>query len=151
MKIKTYFILFAILGWTLLVPPALARDMSSYSNPVMIAPGSERVDESYGTTVGRKMGSGLSNMAMGWIEIPKSALNVTNDIDTRYVVFGFVGGLIKGTLHAVGRTLTGVGDFVTSPIPTKPMIRSSYVWDDFHHDTTYGPYFQLTESQEAEK
>ena len=151
MKIRTYFVISSILGATWLVSPAFARDMSSYSNPVMVAPGSEYDNERYGRTVGRKVTTGLSNMAMGWIEIPKNAINVTNDIDTKYVVFGFVGGLIKGTLHAVGRTLTGVSDFVTAPIPTKPMIHSGHVWQDFRHDTTYGPYYRITQAEKPKK
>ncbi len=145
MQIKIYSLLSISLGWTLLIPPASAQGMSQYAEPAVGSAGAGAVSENYGTTVGRKMGSGASNMAMGWVEIPKNTLNLTNDVDTRYVLFGLVGGVIKGTLHAVGRTLTGVGDFVTAPLPTKPMIRSNYVWDNFTEDTTYGPYFQLTE------
>lgn len=131
-----------LLGCTLFTPLALAQDpapATMYSSPSITG-------ESYGTTVGRKLGSGFSNMTMGWIEIPKNTLNVTNDIDTKYVIFGVVGGLLKGTLHTLGRTLTGVIDVITFPLPTKPMIRPDYVWDKFGTDTTYGPYFILTDS-----
>lgn len=104
---------------------------------------SRQSDETYGATFGRKVGSGATNMALGWIEVPKNVLNSANDVDTKYVLFGLVGGVIKGVLHTVGRTMTGVGDLVTAPLPTQSMIRSDYVWDDFKSDTTYGPYFQL--------
>ena len=134
-----------LLGCVVSIPITSAQDMSQYSDRDTVRASTGPVHESYGTTVGRKLGSGASNMAMGWIEIPKNTLNVTNDSDTQYVLFGLVGGVIKGTLHAVGRTLTGVSDFVTAPLPTKPMIRSDYVWDEFSQDTTYGPYYQLTD------
>lgn len=146
MKKGTYPVtLFMLLGCVLFTPMTMAQGMSQYSEPGTVPASPGTMSESYGTTFGRKLGSGSSNMAMGWIEIPKNTLNLTNDIDTKYVLFGLVGGIIKGTLHTIGRTLTGVGDFVTSPVPTKPMIRPNYVWDQFGEDTTYGPYFQLTD------
>ncbi|MGR9107800.1 MAG: exosortase system-associated protein, TIGR04073 family [Gammaproteobacteria bacterium] len=143
-------LLLILSGCMFFIPTAGAQYMSQYSGPApdTSAQDSGEIQESYGATVGRKFGSGASNMALGWIEIPKNTLNVSNDPDTRYALFGLVGGVIKGTLHAIGRTLTGVGDFVTAPLPTKSMIRSDYVWDDFRADTQYGPYFQLTDRPE---
>ncbi|MGH8558038.1 MAG: exosortase system-associated protein, TIGR04073 family [Methylococcales bacterium] len=146
MKPGIYTLLPMLLAGVLFTPFCMAQDPSMAGE----YPESGQSGERYGTTVGRKLGSGLSNMAMGWIEIPKNTLNVTNDPDTKYALFGLVGGIIKGTLHAVGRTLTGAGDFVTVPLPTKPMIRADYVWDDFNSDTTYGPYFQPDPSSNAE-
>ncbi len=105
-------------------------------------------EESYGSYVGRKLGTGFANLATGWIELPKNAINTTNDMDTKYVIFGVIGGTIKGVLHTVGRTLTGAIDVVTFPIPTKPMIKQGYVWRAFEDDTTYGPYFRLRGSQD---
>lgn len=142
MKTGIHTLLSIGLAGALVTPYCMAQDPASAGENQEFG----RTGESYGTTVGRKLGSGASNMALGWIEIPKNALNVTNDYDTKYALFGLVGGVIKGTLHAVGRTLTGVGDFVTAPLPTKPMISSDYVWDDFKDDTSYGPYFQLSDS-----
>jgi len=109
----------------------------------------QEMQDSYGTYIGRKLGTGIANLTTGWIEIPKNALNTTNDMDTKYVLFGIVGGTIKGTLHAVGRTLTGVLDLVTFPLPTKPMIKQGYVWRNFDENTTYGPYFRLRDSEES--
>ena len=103
----------------------------------------QETDDSYGTYIGRKLRTGFANLTTGWIEIPKNAINTTNDVDTKYVLFGVIGGTIKGVLHAVGRTLTGAVDLVTFPIPTKPMIKQGYVWREFDDTTTYGPYFRL--------
>ncbi len=105
-------------------------------------------DDSYGSYVGRKLGTGFANMLTGWIELPKNAINTTNDMDTKYVLFGVIGGTIKGALHTVGRTLTGVVDVITFPIPTKPMIKQGYVWRSFDDDTTYGPYFRLRNTED---
>lgn len=105
---------------------------------------SQQIEQSYGSYIGTKLGTGLANMATGWIEIPKNTINLTNQAD--YVFFGFIGGMIKGTLHTVGRTMTGVLDVITFPLPTKPMIRSGLVWNNFGANTTYGPYFQLRDT-----
>ncbi len=130
-RIGKFFISIILLGFVF-SPFAIAQEMQ----------------DSYGSHVGRKLGTGIANLTTGWIEIPKNALNTTNDLDTKYVLFGIIGGTIKGTLHAVGRTLTGVLDLVTFPIPTKPMIKQGYVWRNFDNDTTYGPYFRLRDSED---
>lgn len=96
----------------------------------------------YGEKIGRKFGAGLSNMAFGWLEIPKSIINTANEVNW---MFGVTGGLAKGLLNTLGRALTGVADFVTFPIPTKPIPRPYFVWDDFDESTTYGPAFRLYE------
>jgi putative exosortase-associated protein (TIGR04073 family) len=94
--------------------------------------------EDYGTTTTLKLGSGLSNLAMGWLEIPKNMINTSNQTN---VLFGISGGLLKGLLHTAGRTLTGAADFLTFPVPTQPIAHPEFVWQKFSEETTYGPAF----------
>lgn len=93
----------------------------------------------YAQLVGRKLASGFSNMALGSAEIPKNMIITTNQTNA---VFGVTGGAIKGLLHTLGRTLSGMVDIVTFPIPTQPITRPPLVWQSFQTETQYGPLFQ---------
>lgn len=116
-KIRTA-VLMMLLAAT--VHPALAAD----------------AEESYGQAVGRKVSSGLANIATGVVEIPKNIINVSNQSNFAY---GFVGGMLKGLLNTAGRISMGALDLVTAPIPSDPIVRPLYIWDDFSSDTSYGP------------
>ncbi|WP_367025252.1 exosortase system-associated protein, TIGR04073 family [Methylococcus sp. ANG] len=94
--------------------------------------------DDYGTTTTLKLGSGLSNLTLGWLEIPKNMINTSNQTN---VLFGISGGLFKGLLHTVGRTLTGAVDFLTFPVPTEPIAHPEFVWQKFSDETSYGPAF----------
>ncbi|MDF9391265.1 MULTISPECIES: exosortase system-associated protein, TIGR04073 family [Methylococcus] len=94
--------------------------------------------DDYGATTTLKLGSGLSNLTLGWLEIPKSMINTSNQTN---VLFGISGGLFKGLLHTVGRTLTGAVDFLTFPVPTQPITHPEFVWQKFSDETSYGPAF----------
>lgn len=94
--------------------------------------------DDYGATTSLKLGSGLSNIAMSWLEVPKNMINTSNQTN---VLFGISGGLLKGMLHMVGRMLTGAVDFVTFPVPTQPIAHPTFVWERFSEETTYGPAF----------
>ncbi|AAU91439.1 exosortase system-associated protein, TIGR04073 family [Methylococcus capsulatus] len=94
--------------------------------------------DDYGTTTTLKLGSGLSNLTLGWLEIPKNMINTSNQIN---VLFGISGGLLKGLLHTAGRTLTGAVDFLTFPVPTQPIAHPEFVWQKFSDETSYGPAF----------
>ncbi len=95
---------------------------------------------SYGEQVGDKALKGFANMTTAVLEIPKNIINTTNQSD---VVRGTIGGLAKGIVHTVGRMMTGLADFVTAPLVTKPIAQPEYIWDDFDLDTTYGDTFRL--------
>lgn len=92
--------------------------------------------ESYGDVVGRKLSHGMANITTGLAEVPKNVIIVNNESN---VVFGVIGGTLKGLLHTVGRLGVGMFDLFTAPIPTYPIIYPAYVWDDFYAETTYGP------------
>lgn len=93
----------------------------------------------YAETVRLKLGSGFANALTGFVEIPKNMINTTNQSGN--VFFGIVGGGGKGLLHMLGRTIAGVVDVVTFPIPTRPIPDPPVVWERFYTDTRYGPFF----------
>ncbi|MDT8407584.1 MAG: exosortase system-associated protein, TIGR04073 family [Methylococcales bacterium] len=101
--------------------------------------------DSYPHGVINKAGNGFANVVSAPMEIPKNIINTTNDSN---IVFGVVGGLLKGTVHMVGRIGVGVADLVTAPIPTKPVVHPELVWDDFDADTQYGSIFRLADEYE---
>lgn len=94
---------------------------------------------SYGEKVGLKFGSGYTNMVLGLAEIPKNAILTTNQTNA---LFGVTGGIFKGILHGVGRTLAGVVDLLTCPIPSDPIPKPPFVWENFQTETQYGPVLQ---------
>ena len=100
------------------------------------------VDRSYGDRVGDKALNGLANLATGWLEIPKSMINTTNEVN---LAFGLTGGMIKGVVNTVGRMTTGAVDLITAPVLTRQVASPEYVWDDFDANTRYGDVFRLDE------
>ncbi|HUL11180.1 MAG TPA: exosortase system-associated protein, TIGR04073 family [Methylococcaceae bacterium] len=101
---------------------------------------SEAASGDYGTEVGMKFGSALSNLALGWLEIPKTVLATTNQVN---LGLGLSGGVVKGILHGIGRTLTGAVDMLTFPLPTQPIAEPQFVWQNFDEETHYNRAFQL--------
>ena len=76
-----------------------------------------------------KFGRGVTNIATGWVEIPKEIaryVNKTSDIA------GFVVAPLKGTAKAIARTAVGVYDLLTFLIPLprryEPVIEPEYVF-----------------------
>lgn len=124
MKIDTHrLIALVLMSWLALTPDAWADDI-----------------ESYGQTVGRKATSGLANIGVSFLEIPKNVINITNDSN---IAFGLAGGGLQGLISMLGRTVVGVSDLILSPLPTQPSVYPLYVWQDFETDTTFGPIFRL--------
>ncbi|CAA9889345.1 conserved exported hypothetical protein [Candidatus Methylobacter favarea] len=99
---------------------------------------------SYGRKIGKKALSGWTNLSLGWLEIPKNIINTTNQSNFFYGVFG---GFLKGIVNTLGRTSVGIVDLITFPLPTKPIARPLFIWDDFDADTTYGEVFRLNKNQ----
>lgn len=81
-----------------------------------------------------KVNQGFFNTTTGWIEIPKNIVNISHD---QNIFVGATWGLLRGTVHAVSRTLVGAAELITSPIPTDEYISPPYVWDRFSEDTRY--------------
>lgn len=100
--------------------------------------------KTYGAQISLKTVSGFANIATGWLEIPKNIINTTNDTN---IIWGIFGGTFKGAVVTVGRMGTGVADLVTFPLPTKPIARTTFIWQDFDIDTSFGPVFRLYEDE----
>ena len=90
--------------------------------------------ETYIQGFSNKVSQGLANIAFGFVEIPKNVINISND---QNIFVGMTWGILRGAGHTVGRTLVGVGELVTSPIPTKEFAAPAYVWDRFSEDSRY--------------
>jgi putative exosortase-associated protein (TIGR04073 family) len=100
---------------------------------------------SYQRDVLDKAGNGFANLSTGLLEIPKNIINTSNDSN---IVYGVVGGMLKGSVNMVGRMGVGLVDLVTAPIPTKPIVYPALIWDDFDVDTQYGESFRLRQEYE---
>lgn len=108
----------------------------------------EEYDESYGDKVETKALSGLANIGAGLVEIPKNAINISNDTN---IVWGIVAGLPYGAMQSAGRIGAGILDLATFYIPTTPITRPVYVWDDFDATTTYGDGLRLEDRSIGQK
>lgn len=135
------FILAACLAG--IAPAALAVDDYGMTQSQQAPPkAAAAAPESYGTAVSNKLGSGFSNLALGFLEIPKNVVNTTNDVN---LAWGITGGMAKGILHTAGRMLAGTVDLLTFPAPTQPLTTPQYVWSQFTVETRYNPLFKSKE------
>ena len=100
------------------------------------------VERNYGDKMAEKAESGIVNITTGILELPKNTINTVNESDN--IVFGIIGGAIKGSLHTAGRISAGVADLLTFFVPTEPISQPEYVWQDFDTDTTYGKVLRLS-------
>jgi putative exosortase-associated protein (TIGR04073 family) len=87
-----------------------------------------------------KLGIGIINAATGIIEIPKS---MTVESQQEGIGMGLSVGLLKGLGNTLGRSILGVADVVTFPIPTKPMLTPPVVFQDFSTATEYSNGWEL--------
>lgn len=109
------------------------------------ASSSAQAQESYGSAVANKVGSGFSNVALSFLEIPKNVINTTNETN---LALGITGGVAKGLLHMAGRFLAGTVDLVTFPMPTASLTTPQYVWSNYTVETRYGSAFKVKETKE---
>ncbi len=109
--------------------------------------GNLNAQETYAGAVGYKLGAGLSNVVLPWVELPKCMINGYNnshyDSGVPGAAWGLISGVAFGIGHTVGRLFTGALDVITFPVPTKPIPQPAFVWQDFRGDTTYGEAFIL--------
>ncbi len=91
----------------------------------------------YPTKVGEKLGNGIANAVTGVVEIPKTMIVTGHRHGATY---GMTAGLFTGIFHAVGRSLTGALDIATFLIPTTPIAKPAYIWDNFDRETTYSAW-----------
>ena len=106
------------------------------------------LQQSYGEKVGNKALNSFANLTTSILEMPKNIINTMNQSNFFYGVFG---GFLKGLVNTLGRTGCGIVDFITLPLPTKPIAYPVYIWDDFNIDTTYGEVFRLDKTQKTDQ
>ena len=81
-----------------------------------------------------KFTQGFMNTTTGFIELPKNIINISHDEN---IFVGLTWGTLRGTFQAVGRTVVGAAELITSPIPTDDYMSPPFVWDRFSEDTRY--------------
>jgi putative exosortase-associated protein (TIGR04073 family) len=113
---------------TTLLATALA--LAATATPGMAA----EEEGNYATQVVGKFGRGFANSTFGWAELFKNMVNEPHQKGWMYAPVGFV----KGVGHAVGRTVVGVAELVTFPIPTTSPIHTELFWESMSTETTYG-------------
>jgi putative exosortase-associated protein (TIGR04073 family) len=90
---------------------------------------------SYPARIGGKLGIGLINATTGIVELPKSMMVESSK---EGIWMGMSVGLLKGMTNMLGRSLLGMMDVVSFPVPTKPLVTPAVVFQDFGEETTYG-------------
>lgn len=115
---------------------ALLLSFSSYAT----ADNRNQQGNSHVSKVGEKLGVGIANVVTGVVEIPKTMIISSKK---NGVAYGATAGFVTGIVHTVGRTLCGTLDLVTFMIPTKSLVHSEYIWNNFNQETTYTSNFQM--------
>ncbi len=95
---------------------------------------------SYPARIGAKLGTGIANATTGIVEIPRT-IRIANRLEGP--AYAASAGLMTGIVHMLGRTLSGTLDLLTFMIPTKPIVKPDYVWQDFSKETTYRSTWEL--------
>lgn len=91
-------------------------------------------------TPGRKFGTAMSNLTLGFLEIPKNMIIANNEINTPAAL---TLGPLKGVFHMFGRVLVGMADLLTFPVQTEPLTTPEFVWQRFNVETRYNALFQM--------
>lgn len=102
----------------------------------LFSAGTASADEhhDYFSCLTSKVNQGFFNTTTGFVELPKNIINISHD---QNIFVGFTWGLLRGTAQAVSRTVVGVAELITAPIPTKPYVTPPYVWERFSEDSRY--------------
>ena len=101
-------------------------------------------DGNYVSRVSEKLGEGLVNVGTGFVEIPKN-IYITGEQQGWAV--GVPIGFVKGVAQMLGRTGAGVLGIATFYIPTKPVVQSPLVWENFDKETSYNTNWELYQTK----
>ncbi len=79
---------------------------------------------------GTKLARGVTNLATGWLELPKQIYEVGEEE-------GWLVGVLRGPIDGAGmsfaRTVAGLYEVLTFPLPTplryQPLLQPAYVWE----------------------
>jgi len=91
-------------------------------------------EQSYLAGFTSKVNQGFFNIGTGFIELPKNIVNISKE---QNIFVGLTWGTLRGVGHTVSRTLVGVAELLSSPIPSDDFITPPYVWERFSEDTRY--------------
>ncbi len=80
--------------------------------------------DDYGAGAGKKLGRGLSNVAFGWLDVPKGIEAVGQEQNFLAAV---TWGPIHGAGQAIKRTLVGAYEVATFPFPSEPIVKPEFV------------------------
>src|SRR5262245_5224715 len=91
-------------------------------------------------TAMRKAGRGLAGMTTSVLEVPG---NMVAETRSQGAGVGIPLGFVKGLGMIVVRTLVGVYEFVTAPLPApsnyRPILRPEFPWDYFNGGSSAPP------------
>ena len=108
----------------------------------------ESSEDTYGSKIGEKTLIALANISIGIIEIPKNIIIVTNRTN---LLYGLTGGTGLGVLNTAGRISVGLLDLLTFPLPTQPIARPVYPWNQYLDVyTSYNDMFVMDYQSERE-
>ncbi len=95
-------------------------------------PAAESADLENSGTPMRKLQRGFLNMALSPWEV---AHELSKDKKTDSVVPTWAGGLVRGSVYALGRAVTGAYELVTFPVPLPanyaPVVEPEFEWQHF--------------------
>lgn len=89
----------------------------------------------YFNRAGMKILSGVTNVATGWIELPKNIFVWHQKSDN--VLVNISEGVFRGIVHTARRTGSGALDLATFWLPTFPTPDPLFIWDDFSKESEY--------------
>lgn len=104
------------------------------------SPSSFAEGSSHTSRVGEKLGVAIANVSTGFVELPKTIIATSK---SNGIAYGLTAGFMTGLVHTVGRTTLGALDLATFMIPTKSLVHSEYVWNNFNQETTYTTNWQM--------
>ncbi|RLA25937.1 MAG: exosortase system-associated protein, TIGR04073 family [Gammaproteobacteria bacterium] len=114
---------------------------SSLSNAEQAQETQDAAKVTYGSKVGDKALRSLANISLGFIEIPKNIIIISNRTN---LLYGLTGGTGLGVLNTAGRITVGLLDLLTFPLATQPIAQPVYPWDNYLIvDTSYNDMFAL--------
>ncbi len=94
----------------------------------------------YGAKIAGKFGIGLINATTGIVEIPKTMMV---ESEKEGIGMGLSLGFLQGMVNMMGRTVLGMVDMLSFPIPTKPMVEPPVVFQDFNVETSYSNGWEM--------
>lgn len=128
----------------ILTAALLALSLPAHAAKTPASGADQAASQSYAGTIGAKAGTGILNTATGFVEIPKTMITTSQN---EGIAVGLTAGFFKGLANMLGRTVMGVVDLVTFPIPTKPMVQPTTIFQDFDQETSFNNAWEMYETR----